>query len=235
MSVRQLQAFVCPSCHLSVSFRRLPEHHLPVLSRVCLSVMSCVCLSVLSRVCLSVMSHVCLFVLSHVWDVRPVTCLSVHHVICLSVRPVTCMSVRHVTCMSVRPITCLGYPSCHVSVCPSCHMSVCPSASGVSLDIIYRCLNRTILYQLSRPMTAVADQTNILDALHKLTSNRSLVFGPGNYDQEFIGCLCYCLLQLAEDPTNIRCVAVAICRELVSKLILLLILLSAFPIRGRHS
>ena len=114
--------------------------------------------------------------------------------------------------------------SCHMSVCPSCHLSVsirclsshlsiCPSASGVSLDIIYRCLNRTILYQLSRPMTTVADQTNILDALHKLTSNRSLVFGPGNYDQEFIGCLCYCLLQLAEDPTNIRCVAVAKCQK----------------------
>ncbi|KAI0236471.1 WD repeat and FYVE domain-containing protein 3 [Lamellibrachia satsuma] len=76
-------------------------------------------------------------------------------------------------------------------------------SSGVSLDTIYRCLNRTILYQLSRPMHTVADQTNLLDALHKLTSNRSLVFGPGNYDQEFIGCLCYCLLQLAEDPNNI--------------------------------
>ena len=51
-------------------------------------------------------------------------------------------------------------------------------------------------------MYAVADQMNVLDALHKLTSNRSLVFGPGNYDQEFIGCLCYCLLQLTEDPNS---------------------------------
>ena len=78
------------------------------------------------------------------------------------------------------------------------------SASGLSLDVIYKCLNRAILYQLSRPMYHVSEQMNVLDALHQLTSNRSLVFGPGNYDQEFIGCLCYCLLQLTDDPTNIR-------------------------------
>ena len=70
---------------------------------------------------------------------------------------------------------------------------------------MYKSLNRTVLYQLSRPISSVADQTNILDALHKLTVNRSLILGPGNYDQEFIGCLCYCLLQLtANNPTNIR-------------------------------
>ncbi|XP_023930684.1 WD repeat and FYVE domain-containing protein 3 [Lingula anatina] len=72
-------------------------------------------------------------------------------------------------------------------------------ASGVSLDPIYKCLNRTILYHLSRPTYAVPAQMSVLDALHRLTSNRSLVFGPGNYDQEFIGCLCYCLLQLTDD------------------------------------
>ena len=127
-------------------------------------------------------------------------CLSCHLSVCPSCHLSVCPSASGVSLDTI-------YRSCHVSVCPSCHPSVCPSASGVSLDTIYRCLNRTILYQLSRPMTAVADQTNLLDALHKLTSNRSLVFGPGNYDQEFIGCLCYCLLQLAEDPTNIRCVA----------------------------
>ncbi|XP_052069301.1 WD repeat and FYVE domain-containing protein 3-like isoform X1 [Mytilus californianus] len=73
-------------------------------------------------------------------------------------------------------------------------------ASGVSLDLIYKSLNRTILYQLSRPLTNVASSTGVLDALHKLTSNRSLVFGPNNYDTEFLVCLCYCLLQLTEDP-----------------------------------
>ena len=76
-------------------------------------------------------------------------------------------------------------------------------ASGISLDPVYRCLNRTILYQLSRRLETVADQMSVLDSLHKLTSNRSLVFGPGNYDQEFIGCLCYCLIQLVDDPTYI--------------------------------
>ena len=76
-------------------------------------------------------------------------------------------------------------------------------ASGISLDPVYRCLNRTILYQLSRRLETVADQMSALDSLHKLTSNRSLVFGPGNYDQEFIGCLCYCLIQLVDNPTYI--------------------------------
>ena len=40
---------------------------------------------------------------------------------------------------------------------------------------------------------------NVLDSLHQLTHNRNLVFGPGNYEQEFIGCLSHCLLQLSED------------------------------------
>jgi hypothetical protein len=73
---------------------------------------------------------------------------------------------------------------------------LCFLALGLTLDGMYKSLNRTVLYQLSRPINSLADQTNILDALHKLTTNRSLILGPGNYDQEFIGCLCYCLLQL---------------------------------------
>ena len=40
---------------------------------------------------------------------------------------------------------------------------------------------------------------NVLDSLHQLTHNRTLVFGPGNYEQEFIGSLSHCLLQLSED------------------------------------
>ena len=61
-----------------------------------------------------------------------------------------------------------------------------------------------MLFQLSRPLLTTADQTIVLDALHRLTTNRGLVFGPGNYDQEFFGCLCYCLLQPTDDPRNIR-------------------------------
>ncbi|KAL4240237.1 WD repeat and FYVE domain-containing protein 3 [Mactra antiquata] len=75
-------------------------------------------------------------------------------------------------------------------------------SSGLSLDSVYKSLNRTILFQLSRPVDSVSGQTHVLDALHKLTSNRSLVFGAGNYDQEFLGCLCYCLLNLTDDTAN---------------------------------
>ncbi|XP_070185825.1 WD repeat and FYVE domain-containing protein 3-like isoform X2 [Littorina saxatilis] len=73
-------------------------------------------------------------------------------------------------------------------------------SSGLSLDSIYKCLNRTILFQLSRPVDTVAGQASVLDTLHTLTNNRGLVFGPSNYDHEFLGCLCFCLLHLTDDP-----------------------------------
>ena len=74
------------------------------------------------------------------------------------------------------------------------------TAFGLSLDSIYRCLNRTILFQLSRPVDSVSGQAGILEALHTLTNNRSLVFGPSNCDHEFLGCLCFCLLHLTDNP-----------------------------------
>jgi len=87
-------------------------------------------------------------------------------------------------------------------------LSVCVYvASGLTLDSVYKSLNRTVMYLLSRPVNGVSDQMAILDALHRLTSHRSLILGPGNFDQEFIGCLCYCLIQLtANCPENIRSV-----------------------------
>ncbi|GFN82004.1 WD repeat and fyve domain-containing protein 3, partial [Plakobranchus ocellatus] len=75
-------------------------------------------------------------------------------------------------------------------------------STGLSLEPLYKCLNRTILFQLSRPINSVASQASVLDALHVLTNNRNLVFGPGNHDAEFLGCLCFCLLQLTEDPES---------------------------------
>ena len=45
-------------------------------------------------------------------------------------------------------------------------------ASGINLESIYKCLNRTILYLLSRPTDNIATQMAILEALHKLTNNR---------------------------------------------------------------
>ena len=81
-------------------------------------------------------------------------------------------------------------------------------ASGVTLDSVYKSLNRTVLYLLSRPVHSVTDQMALLDALHRLTSHRSLILGPGNFDQQFIGCLCYCLIQLTDNcPENIRSVS----------------------------
>lgn len=52
-------------------------------------------------------------------------------------------------------------------------------ASGINLESIYHCLNRTILYLLSRPTDSIAAQMSILEALHKLTTHRSAcVFDP---------------------------------------------------------
>lgn len=45
-------------------------------------------------------------------------------------------------------------------------------ATGINLELIYHCLNRTILYLLSRPTDSIATQMSILDTLHKLTTHR---------------------------------------------------------------
>ncbi|XP_068245244.1 WD repeat and FYVE domain-containing protein 3 isoform X2 [Palaemon carinicauda] len=72
-------------------------------------------------------------------------------------------------------------------------------ASGINLESIYHCLNRTILYLLSRPADSIAAQMSILEGLHKLTTHRSVVFGAGNHEPDFVACLTYCLLQLTAD------------------------------------
>ncbi|XP_055601256.1 WD repeat and FYVE domain-containing protein 3 [Uranotaenia lowii] len=66
----------------------------------------------------------------------------------------------------------------------------------LSLDQLYHSLNRCILYQLSRTTVTVPDQMMIMETLHKLTTNRLIIFGAGNHELEFIGCLTYCLMQL---------------------------------------
>ncbi|GLG99384.1 Neurobeachin [Gryllus bimaculatus] len=81
--------------------------------------------------------------------------------------------------------------------------------SSFSLEGLYHCLNRTTLFLLSRPTENIADQMAVLEALHKLTTHRGLVFGSGNHELDFIGCLTYCLLQLTSDmkimlDTNIK-------------------------------
>eukprot|EP00094_Tigriopus_californicus_P005213 TCALIF_05026-PB protein Name:"Similar to WDFY3 WD repeat and FYVE domain-containing protein 3 (Homo sapiens)" AED:0.04 eAED:0.04 QI:7/0.93/0.68/1/1/1/16/134/3650 len=83
-------------------------------------------------------------------------------------------------------------------------------AGSLSLEGIYRCLNRTILYMISRPHNHadVSGQIGVLEVLHKITTHRSIVFGAGNHELEYFGCLTFCLLQLTAglnipiDPEN---------------------------------
>ncbi|XP_063625068.1 WD repeat and FYVE domain-containing protein 3 isoform X6 [Cydia splendana] len=70
-------------------------------------------------------------------------------------------------------------------------------SSVISLEGLHHCLNRTILFLLSRPTDTISDQMSVLDTLRELTDNRLLIFGAGNHELEFIGCLIYCLLQLS--------------------------------------
>ncbi|XP_035909234.1 WD repeat and FYVE domain-containing protein 3 isoform X2 [Anopheles stephensi] len=67
-------------------------------------------------------------------------------------------------------------------------------ASASSLDSLYRSLNRCILYLLAYPAPPM--NATLVDVLQNLMNNRLLVFGAGNHDPDFIGCLTYCILQL---------------------------------------
>ena len=40
------------------------------------------------------------------------------------------------------------------------------------LDSVYHCLNRAVLYILSRPTDSEAEQLRVLEALHTLTNHR---------------------------------------------------------------
>lgn len=60
------------------------------------------------------------------------------------------------------------------------HSNSSSNSSGLaslSLDNIYRCLNRCILYLLSRPADTISEQMSLLEALHKLTNHRYLSVG----------------------------------------------------------
>lgn len=45
-------------------------------------------------------------------------------------------------------------------------------SGNLSLECLYHCLNRSILFLLSRSTETIADQMSVLEALHKLTTNR---------------------------------------------------------------
>ncbi|KAH8413938.1 hypothetical protein KR009_000634 [Drosophila setifemur] len=71
---------------------------------------------------------------------------------------------------------------------------------SLSLEYLHHSLNRCILFLLSRPTDdSRAEQMSVLEALHKIIQHRLLIFGAGNHELEFVGCLTYCLLQLTAD------------------------------------
>lgn len=45
-------------------------------------------------------------------------------------------------------------------------------SGAVSMEGLHHCLNRTILFLLSRATDSIADQMAVLEALHKLTTHR---------------------------------------------------------------
>nr|XP_037269371.1 WD repeat and FYVE domain-containing protein 3-like isoform X4 [Rhipicephalus microplus] len=69
----------------------------------------------------------------------------------------------------------------------------------VQTENVYRSLNRTLLFILSRPTECVADQMTKLECLQKMIIHRTLMLVAANSEAEFIPCLCYCLLQLTAD------------------------------------
>lgn len=46
---------------------------------------------------------------------------------------------------------------------------------AVSMEGLHHCLNRTILFLLSRATDSIADQMAVLEALHKLTTHRCVL------------------------------------------------------------
>ncbi|CAF4114612.1 unnamed protein product, partial [Adineta steineri] len=71
--------------------------------------------------------------------------------------------------------------------------------SNTYMDSLFRSLNRTVLFELSRKIDSIGDQMITLDALHRLANNRQLIFTDSNQDAEFFGCLCYCLIILIDE------------------------------------
>uniref|UniRef100_S4RTS1 DUF4704 domain-containing protein n=1 Tax=Petromyzon marinus TaxID=7757 RepID=S4RTS1_PETMA len=69
-------------------------------------------------------------------------------------------------------------------------------SQGLSLDGLYGCLNRAVLYQLSRPRRWPAQQGVLQESLGQLLVHRNLLLGPGNYQPDFFACLLHCLLQI---------------------------------------
>ena len=81
-----------------------------------------------------------------------------------------------------------------------------PSSGGKSmkslseLNLLYKSLDRTVLYLLSRPLETISDRMSMLEVIQKVHTNRQLILiSPCNSDAEFYVCLTYCILQLIDE------------------------------------
>jgi hypothetical protein len=68
------------------------------------------------------------------------------------------------------------------------------------LNLLYKSLNRTVLYLLSRPLETISDRMSMLEVLQRVHTHRQLILiSQCNTDSEFYVCLTYCLLQLIDE------------------------------------
>ncbi|XP_056350777.1 WD repeat- and FYVE domain-containing protein 4 [Oenanthe melanoleuca] len=70
------------------------------------------------------------------------------------------------------------------------------SQKEVFLGALYSCLNRAILYCLSRPQQSLPEQFNVLNTLIVLQEQWDIIFATYNSNSNFVICLMYCLCQL---------------------------------------
>uniref|UniRef100_A0A8C3KM47 WDFY family member 4 n=1 Tax=Calidris pygmaea TaxID=425635 RepID=A0A8C3KM47_9CHAR len=66
----------------------------------------------------------------------------------------------------------------------------------VFLTALYSCLNRAILFCLSRPQQSLPEQFNVLNTLNVLQEQWDIIFATYNSNNNFVICLMYCLCQL---------------------------------------
>lgn len=70
------------------------------------------------------------------------------------------------------------------------------SQKEVFLSALYSCLNRAILYCLSRPQQSLPEKFNVLNTLLVLQEQWDIIFATYNSNSNFVICLMYCLCQL---------------------------------------
>lgn len=73
-------------------------------------------------------------------------------------------------------------------------------ATNIDMNLLYKSLNRTVLYLLSRPLETIAGRMAMLEILQRIHTCRQLILiSPFNSDAEFYVCLTHCILQLVDE------------------------------------